>query len=210
MVASPVRRFTCWLHRIKWEKEELMRAWRYAVIAFLAEACKRNVLKSSLSCEILFEMFDCQYKRWWNIFINHGGPKGRQLKHDGRYIRRPPIAQHRLTRVGNQEVEYIAKDTKTKQFVPKKYTNEEFVDILMQHVPDRGRHAMRYFGLVSPRAKAQTWAAIFILLKQQQRPHPPRLSWRSLRIRTFGADPLLDRFGQVMHWVGRQTPVRPA
>src|SRR6476620_2841808 len=48
-----------WIHRIKWEKEELMRAWRYAVIAFLAEACKRSVLKSSLSCEMLFEMFDC-------------------------------------------------------------------------------------------------------------------------------------------------------
>jgi Putative transposase len=27
-----------WIHRIKWDKDELMRAWRHAVIAFLAEA----------------------------------------------------------------------------------------------------------------------------------------------------------------------------
>jgi hypothetical protein len=197
-----------WMHRIKWDKDELMRAWRYAVIAFLAEACKRNVLRSSLSRETLFEMFESQYKRWWNIFINRGGPKGRQLKHDGRYVRRPPIAQHRLTCVGDQEVEYMAKDTKTKQYVPKKYKGEEFVDVLMKHVPDRGRHAMRYFGLLSPRAKAQLWAAIFVLLNQQQHPHPPRLSWRSLRIRTFGFDPTLDSLGRVMHWVGRQAPIK--
>jgi hypothetical protein len=42
--------------------------------------------------------------------------------------------------------------------------------MLMQHVPHRGRHAMRYFGLLSPRAKAQLWAGVFLLLNQQQRP----------------------------------------
>jgi hypothetical protein len=199
-----------WMHRIKWDRDELMRAWRYAVIAFLAEACKRNVLTSSLSNEKLLEMFKTQYKRWWNVFINRGGAKIYQLQHDGRYIRRPPIAKQRLTRHGNQEVEYIAKDTRNERPVPKRYTNEEFVNILMLHVPDRGRHAMRYFGLLSPRAKAQLWGAIFVLLNQQQRSHPPRLGWRSLTIKTFGTDPLLDSLGHVMHWVGRQAPVQAA
>ncbi len=90
----------------------------------------------------------------------------------GDYIRRPPIAQHRVTRIGNGQVEYLAKDTKNKQFVAKRYTNEGFVNILMQHVPDRGRHAMRYFGLLSPRSKARLWAAIFVLLNQHQRAQP--------------------------------------
>ena len=198
------------MHRIKWEKDELMRTWRYAVIAFLAEAHKRKVLKSSLSDEELMDLFETQYGRWWNVFINRSGPKAYRLQHDGRYIRRPPIAQHRLTTVGNQEVEYVVKDTRTKQLVLKRYTNEEFVDILLQHVPDRGRHAMRYFGLLSPRAKARLWAAIFVLLNQQQRPHPPRLSWRWLRIKTFGTDPLLDSLGRLMDLVGRQAPVKAA
>jgi hypothetical protein len=119
---------------------------------------------------------------------------------------------HQLSRragqVGDQEVEYMAKDTKTKQFVLRKYRNEEFVDVLMQHVPDHGRHAMRYFGLLSPRSKAQLWAAIFVLLNQPQRPHPRRSSWRWLRITTFGTDPLLDSLGRLMHRVGRQAPVK--
>ena len=30
------------------------------------------------------------------------------------------------------------------------------------------------FGLLSPRAKAQLWAGVFVLLNQQRRPRPPR------------------------------------
>ena len=195
-----------WIHRLKYDQRELMCAWRFAVVAFLSEAHTKNVLSSSLSSEELLNMFTTQYKRTWNVFISRNGSKEYRLKHDGRYIRRPPIAQHRLTRVGNREVEYLAKDTKNRQFVPKRYANEEFVNILMQHVPDRGRHAMRYFGLLSPRCKVRLWAAVFVLLNQRKRPHPPRLSWRWLRLKTFGTDPLQDSLGRPMRWVGRQEP----
>jgi hypothetical protein len=196
-----------WIHRLKYDERELMCAWRFAVVAFLSEAHKRNVLRSSLSNEDLFNMLTTQYKRPWNVFMSRNGSKAYRLKHDGRYIRRPPIAQHRLTRVGNAQVEYLAKDTKNKQFVPKRYANEEFVNLLAQHVPHRGRHAMRYFGLLSPRAKSQLWAGVFVLLNQQRRPHPPRLRWRWLRLKTFGTDPLQDSVGHLMHWVGRQAPI---
>jgi putative transposase/transposase-like zinc-binding protein len=199
-----------WIHRLKFDEAELMRAWRYAVIAFLAEASKRNMLRSSLSGEELLTMFATHYKRSWNIFISRRGPKAYRLKHDGRYIRRPPIAQHRVTRIGNHQVEYLAKDTRNRQFVSKRYTNEEFVDILVQHFPGHGRHAMRYFGLLSPRSKARVWAGIFVLLNQRKRQHPPRLGWRWLRLKTFGTDPLQDSLGRPMHWVGRRAPVKEA
>ena len=184
-----------------------MCAWRYAVIDLLSEAHSRNVLRSSLSGEDLLTIFATQYKRPWNIFISRTGSKAYRLKHDGRYIRRPPVAQHRLTRIGDDHVEYLAKDTRLKQFIRKRYTIEDFVDLLSQHVPNHGRHAMRYFGLLAPRSKARTWAAVFVLLKQKQRPHPRRVSWRWLRRKTFGIDPLLDSFGQPMHWVGRRESV---
>ena len=197
-----------WIHRVRFDKAELMRAWRFALITLLAEARRRNVLKSSLSSEELLSMFATQHKRPWQIFINQNGSKAYRLKHDGRYIRRPPVAQHRLTRIASDQVEYLAKDTRNEQFVSKRFTNKEFVDILIQHVPDRGRHAMRYFGLLSPRSKAQLWAGIFVLLNQRTRQCPPRLSWRWLRLKTFGIDPLLDSGGQPMHWVGRRAPLQ--
>ena len=111
-------------------------------------------------------------------------------------------------RSGHDHIEYLAKDTRKKQFVLQRYSNEEFVNILTQHVPDPGRHAMRYFGLLSPRCKEQLWAATFILLNEQRRPRPRRLPWRWLRVKTFGKDPLLDSAGQAMRWVGRQAPIK--
>jgi hypothetical protein len=199
-----------WIPRLRLDEEELMRAWRYALIAFLAEANKRNILRSDLTSDDLLKILATQYKRRWNVFISRAGSKTYRLKHDGRYVRRPPIAQHRLTRIGKYEVEYLAKNTRDKNFVATRYTNEEFIQILVQHGPDRGRHAMRYFGLLSPRSKARLWSAIFVLLNQQQRPHPPRTSWRWLHLKTFGTDPLQDSFGRSMHWVGRRAPFEEA
>ena len=99
------------------------------------------------------------------------------------------------------------KDARKEQVILKRYTNVEFLDILIQHVPDRGRHAMRYFGLLSPRAKARLWSGIFVLLGQRRRERPRRRSWRSLLFKTFGVDPLLDHKGELMHWAGRRAPV---
>ena len=139
--------------------------------------------------------------------ISRPGSKVGFLRHDGRHILRPPVAQHRLKRTGEDEVEYWVKDTRAEKFVRKLYTLNEFVTILMQHVPHNGRHAMRYFGLLAPRCKARTWAAIFLVLNQLQRPRPVWTSWRWLLYRTFGIDPLLDSTGRPMHWIGRRNPV---
>jgi hypothetical protein len=200
-----------WIASLEYRKRglaELMRAWRYAVITYLAEARRGQVLTSVLSADGLKLLFERQHRRAWHIDISRRMSKAHFLRYVGRYIRRPPIAQHRLARVTDQEVEYLAKDTRNhNQLVKVRYSNDEFVAILKEQVPDRGRHAMRYFGLLAPRSKACTWAALFILLRQKQRPHPRRLSWRWLRRRTFGIDPLLDSFGQTMHWVGRLSPV---
>src|ERR1039457_7255896 len=124
--------------------------------------------------------------------------KAHFVEYVGRYIRRPPVAEHRLTRETEESVQYIAKDTRNDRLVPMRFSNEKLIHILMQQVPDRGRHNMRYFGLLAPRSKARTWATVFVLLNQKQRPHPPRLSWRWLGLKTFGVDPALDSLGQVM------------
>ena len=195
-----------WIHRITYDSRELMLAWRYAVGALLSEAYKQGVLRSTLSINEFQTLLHTQHARTWNVFVSRRGSKAYRLKHDGRYIRRPPVAQHRLTLIDNGNVEYLAKNTREKQSVLVRYTSTEFIDILIQHVPDPGRHAMRYFGLLSPRCKAGVWASIFVLLNQRQRPHPPRMPWRLLRIKTFGTDPLLDSAGQRMRRVGRLAP----
>jgi len=88
-----------------------------------------------------------------------------------------------------------------------RYSVKEFIANLADHVPDRYRHAIRYFGLLAPRTKRTTSAALFTFLKQKNRPRPRRLSWRASIQKDFGHDPLLDKVGQTMRWVGRRAPM---
>jgi hypothetical protein len=103
-------------------------------------------------------------------------------------FRHPPIAQHRITKVTDREVEFWKKDLKLKQRIKLRLSVEEFVDILADHVPDHYRHAIRYFGLWAPGSKTRTSVAIFGLLKQRQRSRPRRLSWRRSVQKYFGRD----------------------
>jgi hypothetical protein len=196
-----------WIAPLRFNKLELMRMWRFAVVTYLWEALQTNVLRSHGTPEELKTVLKMQYKREWNIFIGRSMSKAQFLRYGGRYIRRPPIAQHRLEKITDREVQYLAKDTKEKRMVRIRYSNEEFVATLAEHVPDRYRHAMRYFELLAPRSKRRTSAALFALLRQKKHPRPARLSWAESLRRDFGVDPLIDKGGQPMHWVGRLNPL---
>ena len=188
------------------DKGKLMRMWRFAVITYLRAALKAKVLTSDLSPQRLKTRLKKQYERWWSIDIDHFASKEHFLRYAGRYVRRPPIAQYRFVRITDREVRFWTKDKIQKRRVNISCTPEEFVASLAEHVPDRYRHAIRYFGLLAPGSKARTWAAVFALLGQQKQPSPRRLSWAFSRRRDFGVDPLIDRRGQPMRWVGRLKP----
>ena len=91
-----------------------------------------------------------------------------------------------------EEVQFTTKDKREKRVVTKVRSLDDFVAMLQDQVPDRYRHAIRYFGLLAPRAKRQTFPALFVLLGQQPSPKPKRLSWRNSVLKYFGRDPLLD------------------
>ena len=196
-----------WIPRLYYDQDAIMHMWRYSVIAFLRSAVKAKTVSSDLSAQDLKACLTSQYERWWNIDIDHFKSKGQFLQYAGRYIRRPPIAQHRFVKITDREVQFWRKDLKEKRRVLTWYSIEEFVATLAEHVPDRYRHAIRYFGLLAPASKGRTSAALFVLLGQKKRPRPPRLSWRSSLRKDFGVDPLVDRRGQSMHWVGRLRPM---
>jgi hypothetical protein len=112
-----------WIHRLKHDQAELMHAGRLAV---KSGALKRNKLRSTFRANRLSLCETQDGAR--GMFLSAGTiQRYTRLKHDGRYIRRPPIAQHRLGRIGRDQVEYLAKDTRNKQFVLKRYPNTEFI-----------------------------------------------------------------------------------
>ncbi|HEY4900637.1 MAG TPA: transposase [Terriglobales bacterium] len=196
-----------WVAPLSFGKDALMHMWRYAVITYLREVIRTKVFRSSLGAEELKGILTTQYERWWNIKLAGLMSKQHFLGYAGRYIRHPPIAQHRFVKVTDREVQFLRKDLKLKRQVLTQYLIEEFVAVLADHVPDRYRHGMRYFGLLAPRSKGGTSAALFALLGQEKRARPHRLSWANSLRKHFGVDPLVDSGGRAMHWIGRLSPV---
>jgi Putative transposase/Transposase zinc-binding domain len=195
-----------WIAPLHFDRYSLMHMWRYAVITYLRAVLKKGLLASEASPEELRVLLKTQYERWWNVYVDQIRSKWHFLRYVARYVRRPPIAQHRFTKITDREVEFLTKDLKEKRVVTTHYLIEEFVDALAEHVPDRYRHAMRRFGLLAPRTQHTASAAMFLLLGQTKRPRPRRLSWRNSLRKYFGVDPLVDSRGQCMHRVGRLSP----
>ncbi len=66
----------------------------------------------------------------------------------------------------------------------------EFIDQLAEHVPDHYKHAIRHFGLLSPRTRGQTFGALFAQLGEARRQKPRRIGWASSIKRELGKNPL--------------------
>lgn len=196
-----------WITPLHFDRRKLMHMWRYAVITYLRAAVKKKLLASEANPEELRVMLTTQYERWWNVCVDQIRSKWHFIRYVARYVRRPPISQHRFRKVTDREVEFLTKDLKEKRVVTTHYLIEEFVDLLAAHVPDHYRHAMRRFGLLAPRTQRATSAAMFLLPDQEKRPRPKRLSWRNSLWKYFRVDPLVDSGGQSMHWVGRLKPM---
>jgi hypothetical protein len=200
---------TQWYAPAVLDREALMPMWRYAVINLLREAARAGVLQTDMDRGALFRLLTAQYERWWNIDIKRFRGKKQFLGYAGRYARRPPIAQHRFRAVGRQEIRFVTKDTRTKRIVETTYTPSDFLNALADHIPDRYRHNVRYFGLLAPRVKSETHDAVFALLAQKRLGKPSRLRWATSLQKSFGVDPLLDGDGGRMRWV-RRVPPKPA
>ena len=185
-----------------------MLLWRFAITSYLWKANRDGLLRqSSLPADFNDLIHEEVQRNYWHVYLTPRMSKRHFLGYAGRYIRRLPIAQNRILQVTEDEVVYLAKDTRTKTLQETSCTPAEFVAMLSPHVLDRYQHSMRYYGLLAPLTKKLTSAAVFALLGQHPRPKPPRQGWADSLKQHFGVDPLIDEFGDSMHWVGRRQPV---
>jgi hypothetical protein len=196
-----------WISHLPINKQALMHMWRFAVITYLRAALNTRALTMDATPTELKAFLTTQYERWWNIDLHHFTSKEQFLRYAGRYARRPPIAQRRFVKITDKEVVFWTDDLRQKRRVIDRYPVEQFIAHLADHVPDRYRHAIRYFGLLAPGSKRKTSATIFMLLRQKRRPRPKRLGWRASIQKDFRRDPLIDSAGQTMRWIGRRAPM---
>jgi len=184
-------------------RDHLMHRWRLAVITLLREALKRCDLASGMGREELDAMLTEQSERWWSVHITDAMSKAHLLRYIGRYVRRPPIAEHRIIEINNNWVVFWTKDHELKRRVETWCSPERFVDLLGEHVLDDYRHAVRHYGVLSPRGKNRALALIFSLLAQRRLPRPRRRSWAESLKTLFNRDPLVDSKGRQMRLLRR-------
>lgn len=195
-----------WLSDLGLNMRTIMKMWRYAVITFLRTAYNQGLVCTHLERGAFQQLLYEQCKRWWHVYCGEMRSKGQVLRYAGRYVRRPPIAEHRILQAGPQEVEFLTKDLKSRQTLVTSYTVAEFVDRLCHQVPDRYVNNIRYFGLLAPRTKGRLHDYIFQMLSQSRPSKPKRLPWAAALKKQFGVDPLIDSSGHPMRWSGRIVP----
>ena len=139
-----------WVSRVYYERDLLMEAWRRAVIALLRAALRAGQLCTKMAVDQMEEMLTQQENRWWSIKIQSFKSKEHFLRYAGRYVRRPPIAQRRITDVGERTVTFWFKDKKLRRRVYVQCSLEEFIDRWAQHIPERYQHAVRELWAVCP------------------------------------------------------------
>ncbi len=199
-----------WLSRVYYDPFQIRRAWREAVIDLLRTALRAGRLRTSMSTDQVETMLNEQERRPWRIKIQSFGNRGHFLQYAGRYVRRPPIAQSRISRIEKRTMKFWYKDKKLRRRIEIECSLEEFLDRWAQHIPDRYQHGVRNFGLFAPRSLSQTSAAAFLILGQPQRARPKPRRWADSIKRDFGHDPLLDHKGNRMQWAGRLRPRKSA
>jgi hypothetical protein len=193
-----------WISGWRFDQSALMRRWRFALITYLRGALKRGILRSDVTPSAMKTLLTTQYERWWNVDVQPCASKEHFLRYAGRYVRRPPIAQYRILESTEQQISFRTNDHKLKKEVITRYTPEEFIQLLADHVPDHYTHAIRHFGLLAPRAKSQTFGALFAQLGQRRRPRPKHLSWAYSIEREYGINPLQDSHGERMRPIARR------
>jgi hypothetical protein len=195
-----------WSPRVYYDQDRMMKAWQKAVIALLRAALRAGQLRTELSPNQIGDLLNHLERCWWSIKIQSFADKWHFLQYAGRYVRRPPIAQRRITWIGERTVRFWYKDKKLRRRAEVQCSLEEFIDRWAQHIPEHYQHAVRSFGLFAPRALSQTSAAIFAILGQERKPRPKPRRWADSIKRDFGYDPLLDHTGKRMKWTRRIAP----
>src|SRR5450432_3160877 len=86
-----------WIPRVYFNQDRLMKAWRKAVVALLHAALQAGLLQRELTADQAEDLLAHLEKCWWSIKTQPFEDKWHFLQYAGRYVRRPPIAQRRIT-----------------------------------------------------------------------------------------------------------------
>ena len=128
----------------------LRKKWQYHLLTGL----KSILPKTRENARFIDYLFKSQPK---GFYVN-GEKKMTSVRYAarylGRYLARPALAEYRIVHYDGQKVTFWHKDHDTKE---KKYATlevDEFIKLLIEHIPLKGFKMVRHYGLYSRRSKS--------------------------------------------------------
>ena len=175
---------------------------------------RQEILSSNLSDTHFLNLVNRFYRIYKDGFYVHA-PKSdfnsasAVTKYIVRYIGRPAMAQSRIINYDGSRVTFWYQRHEDNEKVVECVPAHDFIKRLIIHIPEKGFHMLRYYGLY-----AQPFSKNTHLFR---RIHPDKKSARKLLQRwafrisvSFGIDPLKCHCGTYMHFIETYYPFSPA
>ena len=95
----------------------------------------------------------------WYVFVDRArGDTQQILGYLARYVHRTALSDRRIVSVDGDRVTYLYRPSGSKEWQPMTVSGHEFLRRYLQHVPPKGFHRVRYYGLWSPACRKQLHA----------------------------------------------------
>jgi len=177
----------------------LKKRWKYRVLSAIRELLKEQQLNIPITSpfsslpKLRRLLNDLWFKTWYVFIGKRLDDASFTVHYIGRYTKRPVISETRIYRYDGETVTFLYKDTTTGETAHLTLTVDEFIQRLIQHIPDKHFRQVRYYGLFAPKAQTNGLNSARKLVAQP----PPRMldpyrkNWRERRIAQTGYDPLI-------------------
>ena len=153
--------------------QTLMRMWRYAVLKLLRTEHREGLLNlyPELGGQPLSTVFSNQYAKYWHVHCAkpQNNPK-KDIEYLGRYIKRPAIANSRLTHYNGTSLIFKYLNHRTKKTEYTELHPFDFITRFIQHIPEKGFRQIRYFGFLANRVRGKLLPVVYALFQ-----HKPKL-----------------------------------
>jgi hypothetical protein len=95
-------------------------------------------------------------KKTWNVRLQERYPHGKGVMlYLARYVKGGPLANSRIQSADAHHVTFRYKDHRDRQHKVMQLTTDHFIERLLWHVPEKGQHLIRHYGLYGHHAKDQ-------------------------------------------------------
>jgi hypothetical protein len=164
-----------WVNNSYLNENYLKKAWKAKMLAGLRKLFREGKLKNAIGKypgQTFLQMLPEIHEKNWYVWVDRVRGNGIvAFTYIGRYCKRACISQKGIIDYKKNKIVVWKERSKKKLPVPDICANraspKEFIDLLIQHIPDTYDHQVHYYGLYSSRNKKTTYKQAMRIFKKK-------------------------------------------